>query len=163
MNSIPNEFIKLSTIRHRLLVLWMIFLVLIFALTFSQTIIGAYENHLKELWSWFLPTIFPTLALMIGSQEDPYDFEGSSPKTVYVRKSRSYTAIFFSAFYLSMVFLTSLCVPLATYYNRFDSSLDFLNTSQIWLAPLQGLVLISINFFFVKSQAVTKDAFQSSS
>src|SRR5947209_6625120 len=58
--------VALEQARNSLSVIWFIGAGFIFFILVLQSILGKYEGTLQEVWAWFVPTVLPTLALMLG-------------------------------------------------------------------------------------------------
>jgi cytochrome bd-type quinol oxidase subunit 2 len=83
------------------------------------------------------------------------DALNKSTSEVRVRKTFLTISVCLSVFYLAMLLLTILSQPLVQFYNPDTklSRIQTLETSNLWLAPLQGLVVVAIGvLFFLKEQ-----------
>jgi hypothetical protein len=130
--------------QKRLAVLWLTSGILLFLLLIFQSINGKYGTQSEAAWSWFLPNIMPTLTMIIGvliiegrerdhrKSEEPFLF---------------HLAFALSCVYLVVLALTFFAQPLVTM-----SPLELMRRSNLWLAPIQGLVTTALGAFFVKSQ-----------
>jgi hypothetical protein len=58
--------IPLDRARNHLAKIWLTGAGIVFLLLVIQSILGKYEGQLQEVWSWFVPTVVPTIALMLG-------------------------------------------------------------------------------------------------
>ena len=52
--------------RKRLAIIWLSGSGILFFLLIAQTIFKHYGERAGDAWSWFLPTIMPTLSLILG-------------------------------------------------------------------------------------------------
>ena len=98
------------------------------------------------LWSWFLPTVVPTLSLIVGvlvaQARAPARAAGRVDPFLYR------LALGMSAFYLLLLALVLLLRPF--FLERPLG--DYLAATQVWLAPLQGLVSAALGAFYVKRE-----------
>ncbi len=136
--------IALSRAQHRLTIAWFAGSGFLFLLLLIQTLVGRYADKVNEAWSWLLPTFMPTLSLMIGVLVANSRKRESRDKTVDGFLYR--LSLILSIAYLAVVSLTILFSPFSSY-----TPLELMKTSNLWLAPIQGLVSASIGAFFVKS------------
>src|SRR5215831_6184428 len=84
----------------------------LFLLFVIQTTLGHYQDKANDAWAWFLPTIMPSLLLMVGA----FAADATNPKE---QDTRVKPFIFFVSFgvsllYLAAVALTILLQPLTT-------------------------------------------------
>ena len=120
--------VQLSVARHRLAFLWLGASGAFFLLLVVQSVMGHFENRSQEVWSWALPTIMPTLSLIVTVLGA--DALKSIDSHSTVRKSFLLLAFWLSAFYLALVISTLLIEPLTSM-----SVLDLVKLSNIWLGP----------------------------
>lgn len=137
--------ISMTKCKKKLAILWFTGAAIPFLIIFFQTIIGHYEEHSKDAWNWFLPTIFPTLSLIIGVLV--IDLSGKSLETNTVNKFLFILSFSLSLFYLLLVTSTILLSPIAS-----PNPLKLMGESHFWLGPFQGLVSASLGAFFVKKE-----------
>jgi hypothetical protein len=140
----PSPFaatMPLSTARNRLAVLWLVSAALLFLLLIAQSVLGHFENESQKVWSWALPTIMPTLTLMVSVLGA--DALRPDAPTVLVRTAFFRLAFLSSLFYLFLVIATLLVEPFTSI--NFP---DLLQMSNLWLGPLQGLVTGALGLLF---------------
>jgi len=115
-------------------------------LIIGQSVMGKYQNKVQEVWGWVLPTILPSLSLILsvlGASALANELE-----TVRVKRSFFRIAYSLSVVYLFLVVMTIVIEPLTTF-----ESLELLRLSNLWLAPLQGLVTLALGvLFFTKAK-----------
>ena len=116
---------------------------IIFLLLVAQSLAGKYEGEVQEVWGWALPTIIPTLSLIlavlgVGALE-PGD------GLLKVRSAFYTIAFWLSAIYLTLILVTILVEPLTP-----GEPLARFKLSSLWLAPLQGLVTSAIGVLFTR-------------
>lgn len=58
--------LHMSKCKRKLAALWFTGAGVLFFILLLQSIFGRYGDKSSEAWSWFLPTIMPTLSLVIG-------------------------------------------------------------------------------------------------
>ncbi|MFT5324014.1 MAG: hypothetical protein ACI8P0_001874, partial [Planctomycetaceae bacterium] len=157
-NSLSNDQqIRLTEARWHLAKLWfpcggVIFLVLI-----AQSIGGAYGDKFQRAWGWALPNFLPTLALMVSI----FSADALKPITTeasYVRKSFFSLSIGLSIFYIVAILISLFAQPfvgnLVESSDLVEARLKLLEMSNMWLAPLQGLVVgaLGVLFFLKESE-----------
>lgn len=150
-----HGFIPLENARWSLAKLWFIGSGLIFLLLVGQSIGTIYDGALQTVWGWALPNFVPTLALMVSvfaaDALKPYN-EADSSK---VREPFYKLAFGLSIFYLSIFLVTILSVPAFLYMRQGTkvSAIDLLQVSNLWLGPLQGIVVAALGvLFFLKDE-----------
>jgi len=139
---------SMRSCQKRLFLLWLLLAGGIFVLVVGQSVIGdqyGKDDQLEKVWGWLLPTIMPTLSLIVavlaagallGKQNerpvDPFFYR---------------TTMAFSTVYLLIV--------LAVIVARTDTTeaLALMQKSNLFLGPFQGLVSASMGIFFVKGPA----------
>ena len=131
----------LSACKRRLAVLWFAAgggLVLILVV---QSVLGKYGDSVEEAWAWFLPTVMPTLLLIVGVLV--VDFR----TTVRDKKVTPFMyrlALGVSAFYLLLVALVPLLDPFTAM-----RPLEMMKVSNLWLGPVQGVAAAALGAFFI--------------
>jgi len=141
-----KTMISLKTCKKRLAALWFTMgpIILLFLVVIS--LLGKkLGNKADEAWGWFLPTVMPTLSLIIGVLViDAIDPQQTDKK---VERFLFWLAFDLSFFYLTIVILTILIQPFT------DSTLpDLMKVSNLWLGPIQGLVAAVLGAFFIKGE-----------
>lgn len=143
--------LRVDTARWRLAVIWFPACGLLFLILIAQTIFGAYGDQVQRAWSWALPNFLPTLALM-GSVFAADALKPMNEMTTNVRKNFCNLAIGLSVFYILLIFISLLAQPIAGAIinptDLIEGRLEFLEMSNIWLAPLQALVVGSLGILF---------------
>jgi len=144
--------ITLDRCKHRLAALWFGASGLAFMIVVLQSV-QRFHGLLDDLWSWFVPTILPTLSLIIGilvaDSMRPHGREKSADPFTFR------TAWGVSAFYLLALLLTLLSQPFAAGDPK--GQLQFLKTASLWLLPTQGLATAALGAFFIKTDAAEKN------
>jgi hypothetical protein len=160
----PAGTLPLETARWRLAMVWFPSCGLIFLIMIAQSIGGAYGSELGRAWGWVLPTFLPTLALMISVfAADALSPPATGAGGPVVRRAFARLATALSVFYILAILVALLAQPIyGSYVGGADPTsarLDLLETSNLWLAPLQSLVVAAIGvLFFLKESAPGRKA-----
>jgi hypothetical protein len=64
--TVTASWTSLEQARSSLLVIWLVGGGAAFFVLMLQSIFGRYGNNLQAVWSWFIPTVVPTVSLMLG-------------------------------------------------------------------------------------------------
>jgi len=138
--------ISMTKCKRRLAMLWFFGSGLLFFLLFFQTILGHYGEKANEAWGWLLPTIMPTLSLIVSVFV--IDVLGKGVKIKRVNRFIFRLSFSLSAVYLLVVSLTILLEPFTSL-----SPLELMEqANKLWLGVFQGLVSASIGVFFFKRE-----------
>ncbi len=129
--------------RNRLAILWFTGSGVIFSVLLLQTFLGRYGENSSAAWEWFLPTIMPTLSLIVGVVV--MDTVGKGVKLRSVDGFVFRLSFILSLFYLVAVSLTIFLKPFSPL-----SASELMKLSNLWLGPFQGLVSASLGVFFMK-------------
>ncbi len=116
----------------------------LFLLMIGQTMLGRYGAQTARAWSWLLPTVLPTLSLIVGAVA--YEAR-RSPASATVDRFAYRVAFWLSVAYLALVLVTQLGQPVTGL-----SPLAMMDLSNLWLGPVQGLVGIALGVFFVSRE-----------
>lgn len=176
------ELIELERARSTLSKIWFLGCGIIFVILLAQSFGSVYRGHLSEVWSWAMPTMLPTLSLIIsvlgadalvskGRQE-----ENEGPKFV-VRRSFYRIAFWLSILYIALIFISVIGQPLMLYcqtesqvspddvliglhsgkeeaVEKALGPADMLKISNLWLAPFQSLAVGALGvLFFSKTKS----------
>ena len=136
-----SDRVSVFTAQIRLAVLWLAAAGVIFSLVLVQTVGGKYGNQSQRAWDWFLPTVVPTLSLILGA----IVYAAKGPNTGEQTVDRSVFRITFalSAFYLACVLAVLLLQPLSGM-----TPLAFITGTNVWLSAVQGIVGVALGAFF---------------
>jgi hypothetical protein len=145
--------ISLERARWRLAIIWFPGCALLFVLLVLQSMGGAYGSELQRVWGWALPNFLPTLALMVSV----FAADALKPSAggLIVRRHVLNLSVGLSLFYLFMLLLTIFAQPLIMTYsgNTAIERVEMLETSNLWLGPVQGLVVVALGvLFFLKEE-----------
>src|SRR5215217_1083008 len=81
---------------------------LLFAVVIAQTLMGKFGSRDAEVWGWFLPSILPTLSLIVAV----YGREAFRDETRRsVRKTPYVIAVAISVFYLAVLTISIIFQP----------------------------------------------------
>jgi hypothetical protein len=147
MNQSDNR-ISLAVAQPRLAVVWFSGGGFILLLVIIQSLMGKYEGKTDEAWSWLLPTLMPTLSLIIGVLAAGAKRENPPEETV--TRFIFNLSFWLSFTYLLLVALTILVSPFTA--ENVKESLELMHRSNLWLGPLQGLVGAALGVFFVSKK-----------
>ena len=147
-----KELIPLDDVRNRLAWIWIIGFCLVVMIMVVESLLNVYKSPsadmTQEAWSWLLPTLMPSVGLIITvltyTALDP-TMTGS-----VVRRSFVPIAIGISIFYLLLVLLTILAQPFASHSPK--EAVAAMHTSNLWLGPIQGLVASAIGVLFASEE-----------
>ena len=134
---------SVRTCKKKLACLWVSVGLALFILLVFQSIFGKFGTRVEEAWAWFLPTIMPTLSLIIGVLV--LDFSSTRQQDKRIDRFFFRLAFSLSAVYLALVILVPIIQPLTSL-----SPFELMKRSNFWLAPLQGAVAAVLGAFFVK-------------
>lgn len=137
--------VPLAHCQRRLALLWLPASAILFALLIAQSLFGKYGDQSGKAWSWFLPTVLPTLSLIVGAVAYSARQEAT---TDTVEQFAYRLSIGLSVFYLALVAAVPLIQPLTS-----AQPFEVMESSKLWLAPLQGLLGLALGAFFVSRQS----------
>ena len=136
---------KSSLYRYRknLAILWFSSSAILFLLVLLRDYVNVYGAKGNEAWGWLMPSIIPTLSLIIGTFAKKGDVpDGGGDRFTY---NLSFAL---STVYLLAVAFTILVHP---FLSVEMTPLELMKRANLWLGPFQGLVSGSLAAFFVKS------------
>ena len=109
------------------------------AVLLMQTLFGKYGGQTERAWSWFAPTVFPTLTIIVTAWFGTTGAARDQP----VEAGHYQMAFGLSLVYLAIVAGTLLMQPFSAW-----TPMELLTMSHAWLGPTQGLAGIGIGRFF---------------
>jgi hypothetical protein len=144
---------SLTQCQRRLLLVWYLGAAPAFVVLSGQTLTSFYEGHGQnpnEVWGWFLPTLMPTLLLVTGVVAAQARKSHPDEHTV----ERYYFRLSFglSVFYLLVVNLVLLAMPLILQWQDPQSIIGYLTKSSLFLGPIQGLVGATLGAVFTSAK-----------
>lgn len=142
------DLLPLDKARNSLVVVWTVGSGPFILILVVQSLIGTFGDKVQDVWGWALPTIMPTLAMIVTvlgyTALDPY-----SSLTV-VRRSFFRVSWWLSLFYLLLILLTILIQP---FLPSISARLQAMRVSNLWLGPIQGLVASALGVLFVTKRS----------
>ena len=147
------EVIPMDSVRNRLATVWLAGAGLVVIVVVLESLLDRFDDKTQDAWGWLLPTIMPTLGLIITvlgyTALDPV-FSSS-----VVRKTFFRIAMVLSIAYLGLVALTVLIAPFAVTTGA--EMVNLMHTSNLWLGPGQSLVASALGVLFVTKREVKDD------
>jgi hypothetical protein len=142
---VAEELISIDVVRVRLGRLWLIGTLAITTIMVIQSLLGKYEKDSQEAWGWLLPTITPTLGMIVAVLS--YTALDRTLLDASVRRSFYVITWWLSFVYLFFILLTILIQP---FTNR--QPIELMRMSNLWLGPMQGLVGSALGVLFVSKK-----------
>lgn len=136
--------------RNRLLRLWIIGAAVPALVLVIQSNLGKYGDDVRDVWSWFIPTTVPTIALMVGVLGGTA-LGNSTGRTV--RKGFYDVTFWLSCGYLATLSLVILMEPFSP-----QPGPELFPNSNYWLTPLQGLVVAALGYLFTSEHKSRNEA-----
>lgn len=128
--------------RQRIATVWFTGALILFLLLLLQSIFGHYGERTEDAWAWLLPTIMPSVSLILGVLVSDHlrkkESRGQVDRFLFL------TVLLLSVFYLLVVISTIALSPVAAL-----KPLELMSLSSLWLGPLQGLACAGLSAFFV--------------
>jgi hypothetical protein len=145
------QLVSLDDVRVRLAWIWLIGAGSILILLVVQSLLHVYGDLTQEAWGWFLPTMMPTLGMIITvltyTALDPISSDS------VVRGAFVQIAVSLSVIYLILVLLTIVIQPFAA--RSAADRVGLMRISNLWLGPVQGLVASALGVLFASKQKTT--------
>jgi cytochrome bd-type quinol oxidase subunit 2 len=136
-----NENTSLDAARNQLAKIWFWGSSLPFMILTIQSILGKYGENVQDAFSWFIPTVFPTLTLMISV----IGAAALKPKEDRViRTNFLKITVGISIAYLIVLSLVIFLQP----FSRYEDPIKLFSISNFFIAPLQGIAVGSLGFLF---------------
>ena len=147
-----TKTISLETARTKLISIWLsgaglALLLLIFQTlnkTFEKTTETDLESFAQQVWGWFIPLLFPTLSLMLGSLAIKASTEADD--SIIVNKKTYRICLSISIVYLLILLFHIYFWPLFNYKDP----MKLFATANFYLGPLQGITVMLISMLFNK-------------
>ncbi|HWS77775.1 MAG TPA: hypothetical protein VN205_05290 [Thermomonas sp.] len=131
---------------------------LVFMILVVQSLVGRYGSQSGDAWAWYLPTVMPTLSLIIGVLASDFRAAATAAATAATMpatatdakvlpvpaKGLLWLGVGLSVFYLLLVAVTILAQP----FLQDVSPIELMHRSNLWLGPLQGLTAGVLAAFF---------------
>jgi hypothetical protein len=146
--------VSLAAAKKTLALIWFAGAAPLFLVLLIQTFSGHYGDRFQDAWGWLLPSVLPTLSLMVATfvKDSDRTAEGSVGQFIYR------LTVVLSVAYLITVMATIFESPFAGTTVTPDgkqmamTDLQLMQMSHIWLGPFQGLVTAALGAFFVDQQ-----------
>jgi hypothetical protein len=129
--------------KWRLAWIWFSGAGIVFVILVGQSLAGYYEPRTQDAWSWFLPTVMPTLALIVGVLVSDLGQERGDAPVPAANRALFGLGAAFSLLYLLLVALSILIQPFLQ-----TPPLEVMHRSNLWLGPFQGLTAGALAAFF---------------
>jgi hypothetical protein len=120
---------------------------LVFIVLLIQSLFNKYEGDTQQVWAWFIPSVVPTLSLMVSVL-------GAGALSAGERRNVR-VSFFILAWWLSIAYVVVLMLTVFGASLR-RPAIDVLVVSNAWLGPLQGIAVASIGYIFVSKNALEK-------
>lgn len=118
---------------------------LVFLILVGQSLMGRYGAQSQDAWAWYLPTVMPTLSLIIGVLVSDFRNASADAKPLPVSaRGLLWLGVGLSVFYLVLVAITILAQP----FLQDVSPIELMHRSNLWLGPLQGVTAGVLAAFF---------------
>ena len=127
----------------RLMLVWVIGCAILLLVAWLQIVFGHYGENGRAVMEWLLPSIIPTLSLVVGVWANNALNKSRSPEKVGRGIYRIVLAV--SALYLVFLGLIFAIQPMVA-----TPPLEVIKASSLIAAPLQGIVCIFIGIFFTQ-------------
>jgi len=137
-----QQLVPMDRARNRLATLWLSAAALIFATLSIQSLRLVYGASVQEVWGWILPTLMPTLGMIVTVLG--YTAVDEELSKAVVRRSFLAVAFWLSFCYLLLILMTIAMQPLSP-----ANPVDLMRMSNLWLGPFQGLVASALGVLFV--------------
>ncbi len=152
----PSNNMTLEIARTRLLYVWLSGSALSIApliyqtvsRTFERTTETGTESFAQQVWGWFVPMIFPTLALMFATIN--FQSQPSDTAPILVNKRNVHICLLISIIYLLVLFIHVFFWPAFNY----PDPLKLFTTANFYLAPIQALVISIMGSLFNKNKTL---------
>jgi len=134
--------------KKRLAVLWLTGGGFLFLLFLLQSVFGYFAGcgmNARDAWGWLLPTIMPTLSLIVGVL-------AMEAATRNVDERRVDPFFFRLAIFLSLGYLLAVLLPLLLQPFSPRTPREIMDLANLWLGPLQGLTAATVGIFFTKGE-----------
>ena len=153
-----RKLVPLDSVRSRLAVTWLIGAGAAVAIVVFQSLLGRFGDSTEAAWGWLLPTIMPTLSMIITVLG--YTALNPVSSRAVVRGDFFVLTSVLSVVYLALVMTTVLIGPFAA--TDGPGMVALMHTSSLWLGPLQGLVASALGVLFVTKQEQSRPDAQGS-
>lgn len=137
----------LETAQARLAAVWFIGAAIPFVLLVAQSILGRYQDSVSEVWGWFVPSVGPTLGLILGVMGATALIDARKAESPQREVKRSFFKL---AFWLSIAYFLTLTLLLEPFGSL--HGIKLYNVANCWLGPAQTLVVAAITVLFTSQR-----------
>ena len=142
------DAIPLGSCQWKLAGLWLIAGFILFGLMLGQVAGGRYGSQHERAFGWLLPNLLPSLSMIAGA----IVFNVRTPQSgMHVTRFAFNATLWFSVFYLAVLLLVLLLVPVAEQGVRI-APVDWLEVPRSLVSGLSTLVSAALGAFFVSSK-----------
>jgi len=139
-----NDRMDLLIGQRKLVVIWLLGSTPVLVLMLFRTL-GSNASEIDKVWGWLLPTIMPTLSLVVGTY--------AATAVTGLNGQRTVDVLFFRvAVALSAAYLLIVTLAIAWYPFSPAAAILALERTGIILGPVQGLVSACLGVFFVSQK-----------
>jgi hypothetical protein len=133
--------------QRKLVLIWLIGSCPSVALLLTRSF-GPNADEIEKVWSWLLPSIMPTLSLVVGTY--------AATALTQLREDRTVDTVFFRvAVALSLVYLLIVTLTILIYPFSSSPATTTLGRIGLVLGPVQGLVSACLGVFFISHRQTT--------
>jgi hypothetical protein len=145
ISDIPILLISLDQVRSKLAWIWLSGSGCIFGLLALQSLLGRFQSSVQEVWGWALPTVLPTLGMILTVLG--YTALDPSQNKAEVRIDFYKISLGLSIAYIFLVLMTILIQPMTPF-----EPIQLMRMANLWLGPTQGLVASVLGVLFVSKR-----------
>ncbi len=133
--------VSLGGAKRSLAIIWFVGFGIPFLILLLRTIRTDQRSQTDEMWNWFLPSVLPTLSLIIGV------LVADLRKQPDLKKAAD-GSMFGFAFAMSLLYLAAVLITLVMSPLQPGAATDLLKRSHVYLGPTQGLTAGCLAAFF---------------
>jgi cytochrome bd-type quinol oxidase subunit 2 len=139
----------LEAARWRLAASWLVGAGAVFIVVVLQSVLNHYEDSTRAAWEWLLPSLLPILGVIVTTLgQAAHEVEADKGM---VRRAFYRLALSLSIVYLVLIALIILVQPFVAATP--GETIESMRSSNLYLAPLQGLVAAAVGVVFLKRPA----------
>jgi hypothetical protein len=137
--------VSMLTSQMQLMLVWVIGGAILLIVAWLQILFGHYGEDGRDVITWLLPSIIPTVSLVTGVWANNVIRRSRSTRQVELKTYRVVLAV--SLFYLIFIALIFAIQPMVA-----RPPLDVIKDSGLILSPLQGVVSVFLGIFFTQEK-----------